>query len=124
MKKFDKDSGDYPEMCSWYNYRKMTAPSHGSLPKHGYIVSLVAAGFLVSTDTCSCILDFYVTNPGVDKEIRTKAIYEITKALLWDAYELGFSKVLCRSQARTIKDAAKELGFKDLGEFSSFCKEI
>lgn len=115
---------DYPELASWFRARGLALPCDRDLPDEGLIISGVAAGFLIQTDTSTAILDFFITNPETSPRARGEALNEISRGLIERARALGFRRVTCDSQLDTIVRRARALGFQELGEFKSFSKEI
>ena len=114
----------YLDIVQWFQDRKMIAPSRYDLPLVGYVMPGVGAGFLISTDTKTAIIDYMITNKHAAPILRGRALDRIPKALINRAKKLGFSSVLCDSQLDTIKRKAISLGFKDMGAFQVFSKEI
>ncbi len=116
---------DLGEINSWYQERGLTALGAEFLPKTGYIVSQVAAGFLYTTDSNLALLEGYITNPRASKRVCITAIDSITTALLRTAKELGVKHILAFCDSHGIKRIAQRRhGMSEVGNFSLVTREI
>lgn len=115
---------DYEHIVNWFTLRHMPVPAQYELPYVGYIEDGLAAGFLITSDTPTAVLDFFISNPVANKKLRQEAIFQIAKALMEEAKIQKYQRVLCRTKIESIKSAAKDLNFTDLGEFSTYMREI
>lgn len=111
-------------MSQWYKLRGKTAPKEEFVPDIGFIEPGVAAGFLIQTDIPYAIIDLYISNPRSEKAIRDEALDRITQMLFQKAKSLGCKVVRCESQVNTIKERAERNGFKPVGDFALFVKEL
>lgn len=118
------DSDFYYDIVQWFQDRGMIAPTQYDLPKYGFVIPGVGAGFLISTDTKTAVIDFMITNKKAQKIYRTNAVDKISRALISKARKLGFTSIKCDSQLAAIKEKALSLGFKNTGIYDSFYKEI
>lgn len=116
-------TSDLEEINTWLADRGLNKLEIKCLPRHGKIVDGLAVGFLIQTDTQTAIIDFYISNSKADKADTNKALDEITFKLISEANALGFKNIKCTTQIMSIRDRAKKLGFKYLGEFSTYIKE-
>ncbi len=82
------------------------------IPKVGAFMDGVACGFLVGTDTSSCFLDLFVSNPKASAGTRNEAISQISKWLINIASAVGYKRILVLSKVDSILERAKDLGFK------------
>lgn len=78
---------------TWYYSRKQEYLPLEQLPKIGYIVPNVAAGFLIQTDNTFCIFEPFITNPEIPKDIRSNALDIIIEELLKTAKQLNYKSV-------------------------------
>jgi len=115
---------DYMEMCKWWEKRGLPAPSKEYLPKIGYLVEDMAAGFLYQTDGNIGLLDMYITNSEQEPNQRVDSLRAITTSLLGYAKQIGIKAIKFDTKFDVIKILATENGFIYTGEHSSYFKEI
>lgn len=84
----------YETVCSWWKQHKWDVVPTGLLPKHGIVIydgdTPAAAGWVYSTDSKICWIEWIVVNPTLKRNIRGAAIEELIEALQALAKELGF----------------------------------
>lgn len=102
---------DFEEIRSWYDMRGMTVELQ-DLPKVGFIVPGVAAGFIMQTDTNCCILEPFIANPLTLKKCREVALDSIFKHLIKEAQTLGFKKIFGFSTHLKMVWRAQTFGFR------------
>lgn len=102
---------DFEEIKSWYKQRGMTLELK-ELPKVGFIVPNIAAGFLMQTDTTSCILEPFIANPFTLKKERDVGLDSIFEELLKIAQELGYKRVFGMSTHLKMIWRAQSFGFR------------
>jgi hypothetical protein len=104
-------SRDFRRIKTWYIARNM-APVEDLIPKTGFIVPGVAAGFLIATDTKCCILEPFIANPEATESARAEALNLIMGDLLNEAINQGFTKVFGFSTSPTLVKHSLDWGFK------------
>lgn len=115
---------DFEEVRSWYTQRGMNLEA-GSLPKLGFIIPNIGAGFLMQTDTDSCILEPFIANPYTLKKERDVALDSIFEELLKSAKELGFKRVFGFSTHLKMVWRAQSFGFRVIEASSlTVCKDL
>lgn len=102
---------DFEEIRSWFDKRGIPLELE-SLPKVGFIMPGIAAGFLMQTDTTTCILEPFIANPFTLKKSREVALDSIFELLLKEAKSLGFKKVFGFSTHLKMVWRAQSFGFK------------
>lgn len=123
MRRFSKDE-DYAMLRTWYVYRGKDAIPIDSLPKVGFIINGVAAGFLMQTDTKSCILEPFISNPNKSVEERDNALTGLLDRLVKEAKLLGYTHVFGFSTSPTMIKRAHNQGFKTIEISEVVCKEL
>lgn len=104
----------FTEVLRWYQmFGETMIPE--ALPKTGYIVPGVAAGFLYRTDSSLCWLECLVANKDVPKEERNLALDAVVVALSQDAKKLGFKTLLGSTQLAAVVKRAQRLGWSYVG---------
>lgn len=58
---------DYPVLKEWWKAHEWTPVNPEMLPKTGYIIDDLCAGFLYTTDSCVGLIEWIVSNPKADK---------------------------------------------------------
>lgn len=96
---------DYPVICDWWERHSWTAIPLNHLPDTGLVVCAegkpVCAAFLYFTGTAFCVLEFIVSDPDSDKNIRSECL----------DYLLESAKTLAKRQgAETIFTTADHKG--------------
>lgn len=110
---------DWGQMASWYEDWGLDVPEKEFFPETGYVVDEVAAGFLYKTDSGLAMVESYISNPHISKELRGKALDSITEMLIDSARICGFKFVMAVSSIEAIINRAVIHGFK---ECQSNCK--
>jgi hypothetical protein len=105
-------SQHYDLMNSWYKARKMKTIRIEFFPKIGFVSNRIAAGFLVKTDTETCIFDYLVSDPREAPMDRGRAVIEVVAALLAAGRVLGFRRVSILTGLSGVKDLAARFGLK------------
>jgi hypothetical protein len=118
------EPSDYHEMVKWYSQWGVLPPPIDMLPKNGYVVPMVCAGFLFLTDTPLGMIDCYVANPDLSKELRDTCLNAVTEDLIERAKELKLKVLMCSSNISAIKKRAELHGFKYKSESSLYTREI
>lgn len=102
---------DYEMLKSWYLKRGLTPLSLDMLPSVGFIVEDIAASFMYIADGKLALLEGSISNPSIDKSIRTEALSAIFKCLLAEAKEMGLKRAYSTTRLPVIAEYAKTLGF-------------
>lgn len=123
IRKFDI-SKDFIIIQEWFRSWRLAVPEMASLPKHGFIDDNHAAGFLVSTDTNICYLDFFISNPDLSKDSRDPILDKIVVELMILADQLGFKYIKFETNNLSIAERGLEKGFMNLGNFDSFARRL
>lgn len=115
---------DYHLIQNWQARRGKLAPKKELLPPVGLIEDNAACGFLIHCDNGVGILDFFISNPEIPKEQRDQVLDDIVFALILTAKMAGMKQVYCNSNIWAIKSRAEKHGFANIGEFTSYLKEL
>lgn len=98
---------------------------HPSLfPKVGFISEGVACGFVYFTDSPVAIIDCYLSNPNSDAQVRSKALDEITEALIKIAAFHKCQVIKCDTSIISVMKRAEKFGFKSIGSHESYALEL
>lgn len=115
---------DYNSIYEWFRGWDLPPPPVEFLSNVGFIVPGVAAGYLYITNSKIGIIDSYISNVKASKMERKEAIDMITSDIITLAKELGIKILKCDSTYESIKVRAKNFGFKEIGNYTCFAKEI
>ena len=118
------EPSDYSDLEEWIKKRGMLLASKMELPEIGIIEPGIGCGFLVQTDIKTAILDFFFSNPEASRKRRHDALFEIGQGLIQEARWLDYKRVSCSSRFVITQDLARSLGFRELGEFTDFIREV
>ena len=87
------NDSDYEMVCSWWKQHEWPSIPLDFLPKVGIIIDDCAAGFLYSTDSKICWLEFIVVDPRSDKAKRRAALDTLISSASEIAKEMGHSVI-------------------------------
>lgn len=86
------DETDFAVINQWWIAHGWTmVPS--MLPRIGFVVDGICAGFLYQTDSTFALLEWVISNPASEKESRRQGLDLLVEAAIREAKDLGF-KVL------------------------------
>jgi hypothetical protein len=115
---------DYPMISQWYLAQMEPCPPLDLLPKNGFIVEDICAGFLYLTDSRLGIIDLYISNPEISKDYRDKALNLVTLEIIDKAKEYNCRVLIATSNIAAVKRRTELHGFKYVCENSVYSKEI
>lgn len=101
----------YAEVCNWWKAHSWPLMPLSLLPKTGYIVRDVAAGFLYNTDSGIAWIEWIVSNPESDKAIRNEALDLILGNLIDDAKKMNKTFIFTSSDNEKLINRYKKHGF-------------
>lgn len=122
MRTYEKK--DYSQICQWLSLRSMPSVTEKFIPESGLIVDDVAAGFLILMSNRCGMLDFFVSNPGAERDSRKSAFHMIIGTLISEARSLGCEMIFGNTQNGSMKRLVLSSGFKSIGKFECFCLEV
>lgn len=102
---------DYYTLVEWWSQHSWKAPSINMLPKTGFIVENICAGFLYKTDSEIAWLEFIISNPVSDKEERSQALDLVINSLVEEAKLSGFKAIFTSVEHKKLIERYKEHGF-------------
>lgn len=104
---------DYVSVAKWWLGHKWPVVEKKSLPKTGFIVDNVCAGFLYKTDSSIAWLEFIIANPRSSKEERSEGLNAVIEAAIKHASDEGFTTVFSSLQHPGLINRFKEHGFQE-----------
>jgi len=105
------NDNDYITLCEWWVEHKWGVIPMNCLPKVGFVVNNICAGFLYQTDSKIAWLEWIISNPQSNKEERDVALDLLINQLLITAKELGFKLVFTSVKHPKLKERYLEHGF-------------
>lgn len=99
----------------WEGYSWPVIPFE-MLPKIGFIVDNVVAGFIYSTDSKICLIEWIIGNPDSDKNERKKALNNLLNVLCNTAKEMGYTHCFTYTKNSGLINALKLNEFKKTDE--------
>jgi hypothetical protein len=102
----------YSEVHGWWEAHGWAPIALDSLPSTGFIVEGVCAGFLYSTDSNMCILEWVISNPNASKEARSEGLDDLIDALLKAAHDKKYKMVFTSVSHPKLMKRYTEFGFK------------
>lgn len=91
IKEFQQSN--YPEVKQWWEGHKWPVIPFQMLPKTGYIIENVCAGWLYRSDSPICWVEWIISNPASEKIIRNESLNLLIDTLINKAKSEGFSHV-------------------------------
>lgn len=122
IKPFQEEN--YIEICGWYFKREKIPIPFYLLPKNGFIVSGVAAGFLYKTDSKLGLIENFVTNPNACSDDRNKALNLIIDSIIELCFRYKIKSLIGTTKHENLLNRSLNKGFKNLGSYNVVCKEI
>ena len=115
---------DKPDLNQWWAAHNLPAIPTESLPKTGFVVQGVAAGFLYKTDSDVVFIENFISNPRAYWEERQNALDQITAALLQHAITKGFNYAMALTQSQAVYERALKFGFSTQGAYQVMNKDL
>lgn len=118
------EEADFDQISGWYTDRSLPTPKRTQIPKTGFIVDDVAAGFVYMTDSSVCILDSFISNPESEDTERDTALNDITMHLIGYAKACGCDLAICSTGSPAVGVRAENFGFKKLGQETVYSRGL
>ena len=103
---------DFHQIFSWYERRNLAHPPFELYPPRGFIVTGVAAGFLIKTDCNIAFLEHFISNPDRSKEHRADALDKIAERLIEACRVTGVIAIYALTDHPSIEGLTEKYGFK------------
>lgn len=102
----------------WANERLWPAFAFAFLPRFGFVVDGIVAGFLYRTDSAVCYLDSFISDPKSDRDARRAALDLLIDALKAEAKELKFTAIVAppSSNLTDLIARAERHGFRKVND--------
>jgi len=111
IRKYERS--DYPIVCEWWSMHKWPNIPASMLPSTGFIIDKVCAGFLYKTDSTIGILEFIISNPNSDVQIRSNGLNLLIETLVAEAKVNGMSAIFTSVNNNKLINRYKDLGFTE-----------
>lgn len=108
----------------WFKERAAVCPPWHLLPRVGYVVPNVAAGFLYLADGGLGFLEHYISNPRMPLAKRKEALGAITEKLIVEAKAQGVKKLFALTNNKSIMGYCNQFEFTDNGTYQTYVKEL
>ena len=116
---------DYWTLAAWWTDHDWPCLDPEMLPKTGFIVEGVCAGFLYKTDSKIAWLEYIISNPKSDKEERNKGLDLVITELCNEAKKCGFEAIFTSSSHDKLINRYKNHGFISTDEsMTHFIKRV
>jgi hypothetical protein len=103
---------DMYEINKWLEKHGQPTCERSDLPKYGFIIDEVAAGFLCQTDGNVCLLDPFITNKDAPSLDRHTGLNQIASAVDTLAKDLGYKRSIIISKEQSLLNRGEVLGYK------------
>lgn len=81
---------NYEMLVEWWKGHNWGIIPYSMLPKIGFIVEDTVAGFIYSTDSEICLIEWIISDPKSEKLKRKECVDILLKTLCSTAKEMGF----------------------------------
>jgi hypothetical protein len=127
LRKYNTDR-DYQLLKSWYEMWAMRPPAPEEMSSFGVVAEGadggIAAGFLLKTDTCTALLEGFISNPETWSFERDEALDHVSQHLIDAALIQGYKNIVCFTKLPAIAKRARKLGFKEIGDYKLLSRGV
>lgn len=106
------NSSDYEMLSSWWKQHEWPSIPLSFLPKIGIIVDDCVAGFIYSTDSKICWLEFIISDPKCEQKKRQDALNLLIQEASNTAKDLGYEVIFTLASHKGLIEKYKNNGFK------------
>lgn len=103
---------DYEMLSSWWKQHEWPSIPLSFLPKIGIIVGDCVAGFIYSTDSKICWLEFIISDPKCEQKKRQDALNLLIQEASNTAKDLGYEVIFTSVSHKGLIEKYKNNGFK------------
>lgn len=107
---------NYEMLVEWWKGYSWSAIPFKMLPKIGFIVNNTVAGFIYSTDSKICMIEWIIGNPKSSKEERKIALDGLLAVLCSTAKELGYTHCFTYTKNLSLINTLEQNEFKKTDE--------
>lgn len=102
---------DYEMLAKWWLHHGWGDVPAIILPKEGFIVNEICAGFIYQTDSKIAWIEYIVSDPASEKEYRAQSLDILIDNLIKRAKELGFLVAFATLEHPALIERYKKHGF-------------
>lgn len=84
------DPSDFETLKAWWDRHGFAGMQPEMLPRIGFVVEGICAGFVYQTDSAWALFEWVVSNPESEKESRRAGLDLLIEAAIHESRELGF----------------------------------
>jgi hypothetical protein len=110
------DEKNYNMLVEWWKGHEWPIIPFDSLPKTGIIVNDIVAGFLYSSDSNVCMLEWIISDPNSDKEKRKESLNILIDKICHIAKDMGFKYCFTFVKNKGLINTLKENSFNKTDE--------
>lgn len=104
-------NNDYDTLASWWKEYHFPVIPKDSLPKNGFIIDNICAGFIYCTDSNIAWLEFVVANPNISRDERKTGLQELIIGLTELAKEFGYKHIFTSTNHESLENRLVESGY-------------
>lgn len=114
---------DMEEVIGWFHSRKIEiTPDY--LPKTGFIVPGICAGFIYKTDASFCIFESFISNPNSPRSVRQEALRDVVSEMIKESKRMGFKQAFGFATSQTMINIGMEQEFKFVETCSTIVRNL
>lgn len=107
---------NYEMLVEWWKGYSWPSVPFNMLPKIGFIVNDTVAGFIYSTDSNICLIEWIIGNPKSSKEERKKSLIQLLNTLCNTAKDMGYNHCFTYTKNTGLINSLELVGFKKTDE--------
>ena len=110
---------DYDSLCKWWKWWRFSPPERDFLPLNGtggIMVSVngedVCAGFMYTTDSSVCLIEYVVSNPDYKENNRNEIVRYTVMVLTQIAKNNGFKYAFATMKSEAMMNSYESCGYR------------
>lgn len=110
------DNENYKILEKWWLGHNWPPVPRSMLPKIGFIVNDTVAGFIYTTDSEICIIEWIISDPESHKIKRKESLDFLLKLLCDTAKDLGFKACFTYAKNGGLMQSLEKIGYEKTDE--------
>lgn len=109
------NGADYPKLKLWWELRKFPPAIQEFMPPTGFMVQWngqdICAGFLFISDARVACMANFVSDPAVEKEVRSQCVDRLIEELVRYSKRRGMGLLTCSTNLKSVMARFEKHGF-------------
>jgi hypothetical protein len=104
---------NYSMLVEWWKQHNWSPVPLSMLPRTGFIVNDIVAGFIYSTDSNLCLIEWIISDPKSEKIKRKESLSVLLDTLCMAAKELGFNACFTYTKNKGLIETLQKNNFNE-----------